>query len=118
MKYFIILAVIIFYICINDLFAQYRLQNHVDIGKTKISNGLYFSNSTYFDYSYNETTFKIGARVDLIDRTTFNRFFSGLDILVNQKIPLKKWNYTSQFSISCIFTLNGLLKIMVRFSEH
>ena len=90
MKYFIILAVIIFYICINDLFAQYRLQNHVDIGKTKISNGLYFSNSTYFDYSYNETTFKIGARVDLIDRTTFNRFFSGLDILVNQKIPLKK----------------------------
>jgi len=70
--------------------AQYRLQNHFDVGKTKSSNGFYLSNSSYFDYTLKNTTFKIGARVDLIEQTSFNRFFSGLDILVNQKFPLKK----------------------------
>ena len=50
------------FLLIIRLEAQYRLQNHLDCGQTKSSNGLYFSNNTYFDYTLKNTTFKIGAR--------------------------------------------------------
>jgi hypothetical protein len=90
-----------FFIIIK-LEAQYRLQNHFDVGKNQMTNGLSINNSTYFDYTFNKTIFKVGARFDILDQTSLNRFVSGLDLIVSHKIPLKKMalNINGQYFIN------------------
>jgi hypothetical protein len=94
MKLFIFLLLIINCLFINNLLAQYRLQNHIDVGKTQIPGSIYLNNSTYFDYTLKKTTLKGGIRVDILDQTSLNRFVSGIDLLISQKIPLKKMEFS------------------------
>ncbi len=85
-----ILTLISLIVCLNNIHAQFKLQNHFDVGSNSISNGLFISNSTFFDYTLKKTNFKIGTRFDLQTQYLFNTFISGLDLEIMQKFPLKK----------------------------
>lgn len=97
---------------IIKLDAQYRLQNHIDVGKTQIPGSIYLNNSTYFDYTLKKTTFKGGIRMDILDQTSLNRFVSGIDLLVSQKFPLKKM----EISINAQYFMNLFSKMITEYN--
>lgn len=86
----IVLFLMILSSFILKLEAQFKLQNHFDTGSNSMSNGLFISNSTFFDYTKNKTNIKIGTRFDIESQYLFNTFISGLDMEITQKFPLKK----------------------------
>lgn len=90
MKYLFLCFVFIWNISSFDLYAQFQLQNHFDVGSNNISNGLYISNSTFFDYTKSKTNVKMGTKFDLESQYIMTTFLSGLDLEVMQKFPLKK----------------------------
>jgi hypothetical protein len=90
MKFKIIIVVLFLSSLTLKLEAQFKLQNHFDIGSNSMSNGLFIANSTFFDYTLKKTNFKIGTRFDLENQYLFNTFISGLDLEIMQKFPLKK----------------------------
>ncbi len=105
---FIICIVVLFLSSLTlKLEAQFKLQNHFDVGSNSISNGLFISNSTFFDYTKNKTNFKIGTRFDLESQYVFNTFISGLDLEIMQKFPLKKIELSATLQyFANFFTLN------------
>lgn len=93
-KKIIIVAVCI--ICTLNLTAQYKLSSHLDLGESNISNGLYISNSTFFDYQYKNTTGKVGVQFNVLDQSFFPSFFTGFHASFTQKIKIKKLDFTLQ----------------------
>lgn len=76
--------------------AQYKLTSHFDVGKTIISNGLFISNSTFFDYQYRNSTVKFGIQFNILDQSYFPSFFTGIHASLTQKINIKKLNFNVQ----------------------
>lgn len=88
--------IIFFSFLANDVVAQYKLSSHLDLGESNISNGLYISNSTFFDYQYKNTTGKVGIQFNVLDQSFFPSFFTGVHASITQKIKIKKLNFTLQ----------------------
>ena len=80
----------------TDLIAQYKLSSYLDLGESNISNGLYISNSTFFDYQYKNSTGKVGIHFNLLDQSFFPSFFTGFHASFTQKIKIKKLDFTLQ----------------------
>ncbi|PKP20593.1 MAG: hypothetical protein CVU02_03015 [Bacteroidetes bacterium HGW-Bacteroidetes-19] len=91
-----IIIVAVCSICTLNLCAQYKLSSHLDLGKSNISNGLYISNSTFFDYQYKNSTGKVGIHFNLLDQSFFPSFFTGFHASFTQKIKIKKLYFTLQ----------------------
>lgn len=86
-------------VCLFGIFqvtAQYKLTSHFDVGETNISNGLFISNSTFFDYQYKNSTANFGVQFNILDQSYFPSFFTGIHASLSQKIKIKKLNFHLQ----------------------